>query len=84
MIRRAIQFLWSCAVLAFLAYLLFFVQLGERTAFGHLMRVMKTEEARELGREVGKATGRLADEIGNQVQEATRKDPANAGPAPAE
>ena len=79
MIRRVIHMLWSGAILAFLAYLLFFVQLGERTAFGHLMRVMKTDEARELGREVGKATGRLADEIGSQVQEATRETVVDPG-----
>ena len=42
MIRRTIRLVWTGAVLAFLAYVLFFVQLGERTAFEHLMRVINT------------------------------------------
>ena len=48
--------MWRGAILAFLVYVLFFVQLGERSAFGHMMRVIKTDEAQELGHEVGLAT----------------------------
>ena len=65
MIRRSIRLVWSGAVLAFVAYLLFFVQLGERSAFGHLMRVINTDEAQELGREVSAATERMAKRIGD-------------------
>jgi hypothetical protein len=79
MIRRSIRLVWMGAVLAFLAYLLFFVQLGERSAFQHLMRLIKTEEAQELGREVGAATERLTERIGNQVHEATKPPAEDAG-----
>ena len=66
MIRRALRLVWSGAVLAFVAYVLFFVKLGDRTAFQHLMRVAGTDEAQELGREVGAATERITKKIGDQ------------------
>jgi hypothetical protein len=79
MIRRSIRLVWTGAVLAFLAYALFFVRLGERSAFGHLMRVINTDEAQELGREVGAATERITKQIGNQVHDATKPPAQDAG-----
>ena len=79
MIRRSIRLVWSGAVLAFVAYLLFFVQLGERSAFGHLMRVINTDEAQELGREVSAATERMAKRIGDQVHDATEPPAVDGG-----
>ena len=79
MIRRSIRLVWTGAVLAFLAYVLFFVQLGERSAFGPLMRVINTDEAQELGREVGAATERIAKHIGEQVHDATQPPAVDAG-----
>jgi len=79
MIRRTIRLVWTGAVLAFLAYVLFFVRLGERTPFQHLMRVAGTEEAQELGREVGEATERISKKIGEQVNEATKPPEQDAG-----
>ncbi|MGB3049379.1 MAG: hypothetical protein WBB42_00175 [Polyangiales bacterium] len=81
MIRRTIRLVWTGAVLAFLAYVLFFVRLGERTPFQHLMRVAGTEEAQELGREVGVATERITKKIGNQVHEVTKPPDQDAGPS---
>ncbi len=79
MIRRSIRLVWTGAVLAFVAYVLFFVQLGERSVFGHLMRVIKTEEAQELGREVSAATQRFAEQIGEQVEDANEPPAVDAG-----
>lgn len=79
MIRRALRLVWSGAVLAFVAYVLFFVKLGDRTAFQHLMRVAGTDEAQELGREVGAATERITKKIGDQVHEATKPPEQDAG-----
>ncbi|MGB5697190.1 MAG: hypothetical protein WBM46_16150 [Polyangiales bacterium] len=79
MIRRSIRLVWTGAVLAFLAYVLFFVQLGDRSAFQHLMRVIHTEEAQELGREVGAATERITKRIGTQVHEVTKPPAEDAG-----
>lgn len=79
MIRRSIRLVWTGAVLAFLAYVSFFVQLGERSAFQHLMRVINTDEAQELGREVGAATERITKKIGGQVHEATQPPASDAG-----
>jgi hypothetical protein len=70
--------MWRGAILAFLVYVLFFVQLGERSAFEHLMRVVNTEEAQELGRDLSVATDRIAKQIGDQVHDAT-KPPHDAG-----
>jgi len=79
MIRRSIRLIWRGAILAFLVYLLFFVQLGERSAFQHLMRVADTEEAQELGREVSAATERITKEIGGQVHDVTQPPVQDAG-----
>ena len=79
MIRRAMRLVWTGAVLAFLAYVLFFVKLGERTPFKHLMRVAGTDEAKELGREVSVATERITKKIGDQVHEATKPAEQDAG-----
>lgn len=79
MIRRSIRLVWTGAVLAFLAYVLFFVQLGDRSAFQHLMRVIRTDEAQELGREVGAATERITKRIGHQMHEATKPPEQDAG-----
>ena len=79
MIRRSIRLMWRGAILAFLVYLLFFVQLGERSAFQHLMRVADTEEAQELGREVSAATERITKEIGGQVHDVTQPPVQDAG-----
>lgn len=79
MIRRAMRLVWTGAVLAFVAYVLFFVKLGDRTPFQHLMRVAGTDEAKELGREVGAATERITKKIGDQVHEATKPPEQDAG-----
>ncbi|MFA9410617.1 MAG: hypothetical protein ACERK0_05100 [Deltaproteobacteria bacterium] len=79
MIRRSMRLMWRGAILAFLVYVLFFVQLGERSAFQHLMRVADTEEAQELGREVGAATERITKEIGGQVHDVTQPPAQDAG-----
>jgi hypothetical protein len=65
--------MWRGAILAFLVYVLFFVQLGERS------RVVDTEEAQELGREVSAATERITKEIGGQVHDVTQPPAQDAG-----
>jgi len=79
MIRRSMRLMWRGAVLAFLVYVLFFVQLGDRSAFQHLMRVADTQEAQELGREVSAATERITKEIGGQVHDVTQPPAQDAG-----
>jgi len=79
MIRRSLRLVWTGAVLAFLMYMLFFVQLGERSAFQHLMRVIHTDEAQELGREVEAVTERITKKIGGQVHQATELPAQDAG-----
>jgi ubiquinone biosynthesis protein UbiJ len=51
------------------------------SAFQHLMRVINTDEAQELGREVGAATERISKEIGGQVHQATQPPAQDAGPS---
>jgi hypothetical protein len=73
------RLVWRGAVLAFLVYVLFFVRLGERTTFQHLRRVINTEEAQELGRDLSAATERLSKRIGDQVHDATKPPAQDAG-----
>lgn len=68
---RLLKLIWSIAVLGFVVYLLFFVELGDRTAFQHFMRIFETNEARELREEVGEASLRVRDKISGQVKSIT-------------
>lgn len=79
MIRRTIRLLWRGAVIGFLTYALFFARLGERTPFQHLMRVINTDEAQELGYEVGVATKKVTKRIGSQVYDVTQPPEVDAG-----
>ncbi len=79
MIRRTIRLLWRGAVIGFLTYALFFARLGDRTPFQHLMRVISTDEAQELGQEVGIATKKLTKHIGKQVYDVTQPPEVDAG-----
>jgi len=80
MIRRTVKLLWRGAVIGFLAYAFFFARLGNRTPFQHVMRIAHTEEAQELGHEVGVATERITRHIGDQVYEASQA-PLDEAPA---
>ena len=65
---RLLKLLWSIAVIGFVVYLLFFVELGERTAFQHFARIFDTNEAQELREEVGEASRRVREKVGKQVK----------------
>ena len=79
MIRRTIRLLWRGAVIGFLTYAFFFTRLGDRTPFQHMMRVISTQEAQELGYEVGIATKKITKRIGAQVYDATQPPEVDAG-----
>jgi hypothetical protein len=68
MIGRAFKLLWTLAVIGFVVYLLFFVELGDRTLFQHFTRLFDTNEARELREEVGEASQRMRDKISKEVK----------------
>jgi hypothetical protein len=67
-IRSLFQTVWSLIVFAVVGYFLLFVPLGERTVFEHVRRILDTNEAKELGREVGVAGRKLGDELRDQLR----------------
>lgn len=73
MIKNAIKGVVYLTAFGVLAYLFFFVPLGERTTWQHLQRIAATDEAQELGTEVGEATERaesaLREKLRNELQE---------------
>jgi hypothetical protein len=73
MIVRSVKFFWSLLVLASLTWFVFFVPLGERTLFQHVMRISQTDEARDLGREVHEAGRRVGEEVQRTVEETERE-----------
>ena len=79
MIRRLMKLIWSVVVLAFVGYLVFFVELGDKTFFQHALRIMQTDEAKELRQEVGDASKRATKKIREQVTEGRAKDRMDAG-----
>ena len=78
MIGRLFKLLWTLVVLIVIGYLVFFVKLGDRTFFQHAVRIMQTDEAKELRQEVGQATKRASTTIKTQVSKATGDKSADA------
>ncbi len=70
MISWAFRLFWAAAVLGFVVYLLFFVKLGESTAYQHFARIWQTNEAQDLREELGDASRRLGTEIKEQIKSA--------------
>lgn len=64
--------------LAVVAYVFFFVPLGQRTMYQHGRRIAGTDEARELGREATEAADRLRDHVEEQIETHVRD--RDAGP----
>ncbi|MDH5493360.1 MAG: hypothetical protein OEY14_15505 [Myxococcales bacterium] len=81
MIGRAIHAIFSLCCAAALLYVAFFVPLGERTIAEHLRRVASTEEAQELGRELGEAGERLGRQAAADVEARLEESPEGAEPA---
>lgn len=63
MIRGCLQNLVTLVALAAIAYVTFFIPLGQRTLWEHLMRIASTPEARELGHEATQAGKRLGESM---------------------
>lgn len=74
MISWAFRLFWAAAVLGFVVYLLFFVTLGESTAYQHFARIWQTDEAQDLRAELGDASRRLGTEIKEQIKSARADD----------
>lgn len=74
MIRWLIRSAISLVTLCVAAYFFFFVPLGRRTVFEHVVRISQTDEAQDFGREIGDATDRLSDDLGQRVEAAGQKD----------
>ena len=72
----------SLVGLAVVAYVFFFVPLGQRTLFEHARRIAATDEAQELGDEAGEAAGRLRNHLEDEIDEHVRVP--DAGQAAAE
>ncbi|MCS6798502.1 MAG: hypothetical protein NZ898_08225 [Myxococcota bacterium] len=67
------------------AYVVFSVPLGRHTLAGHLLRIARTEPARELGHETARAAERIASQIhstirGGDGEPSRRPDPTSAAP----
>lgn len=61
--RRLFSAMLSLLGLALLAYVWFFVPLGQRTMHQHAQRIAGTEPARELGSEAREASERLVGHV---------------------
>ena len=62
-LRRSISAALSLVGLAVVAYVWFFVPLGQRTLHEHAMRIAATEPAQELGEEATDATERVVEHV---------------------
>jgi hypothetical protein len=62
--------------LAALAYFAFFVPLGERTLYRHLVGISETEEAQELKDELSKKAQDVKDDVAEKIPSIGAKDDA--------
>jgi len=69
-IKGTVKLAISLIGLACFLFVFFLVPLGRRTLFEHVMRIAHTEEAQDLGREVGEASERIGEEIREQIRDA--------------
>jgi hypothetical protein len=60
-----------------LAYLAFFVPLGEETLYEHLVGISETDEAAKLGDELEKKAKDISDDVVETVPEIIGKDAAD-------
>jgi len=79
--RSLTKSLLALVGLAVVAYVFFFVPLGERTLWQHARRIAATDEAQELGREATAAAERAREHLEHEIDEHIREDagPVDAG-----
>jgi len=82
MIRAVLKGILYLATSLFVAWLIFFVPLGERTLFEHVSRIAATDEAQDLGREALEAGERAEGAVRHKVREMEERTRDDAGPAP--
>lgn len=73
---RLIRFVISCLVLSAVVWFAVTVPLGKRTLFGHLLRIAKTEEARDLAQGAGSSAKEVAKRVREEIHNA-EVDPKN-------
>ncbi|MFO8072836.1 MAG: hypothetical protein R6V85_13265 [Polyangia bacterium] len=87
---KLLKVLLVLGVLAAVGFFAFFVPLGEKTLYQHLVRIAGTDEARELGeelenkaRDIGEGVAEAVPEVGSGPAEADAADAdaADAGGA---
>jgi ABC-type sugar transport system substrate-binding protein len=65
----------TLAIIAGIAYLVFFVSFGDKTLYQHMVGISETKEAKTLGNEVGKkykkTKKKVTREIKDQIKELT-------------
>jgi len=66
---KLVKLLLVLVGLAGLAYLTFFVPLGEYTLYQHLVGISETDEAQALGDEITKKADDLKDDVAQKVPE---------------
>lgn len=66
----------NCLLLAAGLYGIFFLQLGERSLYGHFARIAATDPAQELGSEVGGAISRAGQVVHGKLGPASTPEGA--------
>lgn len=74
MIKFFIKGFFTFIGMAVFAYVFFFVELGERTLFQHVKRIAATEEAQDLGDDIGAASDRLRAHLEERIREELAED----------
>jgi len=57
-----------------LAYVVAFVPLGQFTVWEHVMRISETDEAQDLGRDVGAARDRVGGAVQDELRQLLREE----------
>ncbi len=70
---KLIKFAIAIVVLAGIAYLAFFIPLGDKTFYEHLVGISKTREAKKLGNELEKQVDHTKTEISRTIKKQASK-----------
>jgi hypothetical protein len=68
MIFGTVKLVYRLITLIVVAYVFFGVPLGERTLFQHMRRIVATEEAQDLGREIRDVGSKVGDRLDDEIQ----------------
>jgi hypothetical protein len=68
MIFGTVKLVYRLVTFVVVAYFFFGVPLGERTLYQHMRRIVATEEAQDLGKEIREVGAQVGDRLDDEIE----------------